>query len=389
MLRMSLKAIRDAAPEAIVILRGSRYDLSKGLACNTLMDLGEVGVNCECVETSDETHVYLHGIAARTGVRTTAENGWPGCHGEPTRAAIFKALMGRYGAYMYSAGHSNQLLPDLEEWTRYAYASACLASSHPPAPKMAMLISNSTELFAGPKTRNRYPIIAKALLRTNCPALATNSLEPQIASTRVDVLLDDGANAVVPRSARQEILSWVRSGGALVCSPAFGIADESGRCEESVLGHVRANGTKWPGRKELDVVLEEYMFGKGRVIVADFSRLSARHEAPTLAGLLSLAGIGPVLRVTPRLPAVLLKNDREAFILVYDLSPSRIANYFPFPEWPLDTGGTVAVSIDLPGGLSRAEDLLTGQPVRLVEGCLSFDLPRGTGKIIRLTATKP
>jgi len=388
MIRESIKAIRSVDPDAPIVVRGSRYDLSGGLTFNTLKDFTGVAFNCECVETSEETHVYLYGQTARTGVPTLAENGWPGCHGEPTRSSIYKALMGDYKGFFYSSGHSTQLLPDLEQWARYAYASAVIGSSntrYDPA-ALALLVSDSTELYAGPRARNKYRRITKTLLRTNCAALATNAQEPMLSDMgSVKVLLDDGANAVITASSRKEILAWINNGGTLICAPPFGMANERGRCE-SLARWLETRAQRDTTAGKLPAASAAYKLGKGRVVVADFDKLADNLDA--LRRLLSEVGVEPAVSIDPNLPAVIRRNDKHAYLMLYDVDPKVIGAYFPYPERCLETGGTMDVTIKMPPGFDAAEDVYTGRKLPVTNRHISFRMPKLTGKILRLTRTQ-
>ena len=245
----SAGAIRAASPDMPLLLRGA-YDYSPSFrhAAELMRKHGPISIHAENVETGFNTHTPMFGGHLRYGVPISAENGWPANRGEPARHAYYKALMGHYGAFLYSGGSSIQLLPNLDVLAEYAFLDATLRPTRPVMPRVAALIYETTELFpaVGMPLDSKWntPRFHRALFRRGYPAMATNIDQPDLSG--IDIAIDGGGNAVVRRSVLRSLMQWVTEGHTLVISdkmaafteagPVSPLADRLRTLEEAVYG---------------------------------------------------------------------------------------------------------------------------------------------------------
>ena len=112
----------------------------------------------------------------------------------------------------------------LNDWIKYSFAQAYLDTGrwNFPPPTFAFLVSDATVLYAGQHLRDSHPRIVMPLTRYSYHPAAISAFEPDIKGC--SILVDDGANFVLSRNSRQQIIKWIKNGGTLVATDETGMA---------------------------------------------------------------------------------------------------------------------------------------------------------------------
>jgi hypothetical protein len=341
----------------------------------------------------------MFGSHLRYGVPISAENGWPANRGEPARHAFYKALMGHYGAFLYSGGGSLQLLPNMSVLAEYAFLDAALRSTRPVMPRVAALIYETTELFpaVGMPLDSKWhtPRFHRALFRRGYPAMATNIDQPDLS--RIDIAIDGGGNTVVRRSVLQFLMQWVTEGHTLIISDKMAAYNESGAVppladqvrapKESVYGippeRIRPPEpflTPHEGSPVQGVAV-----GEGRILL--LNDLEAEQMDDTIGAVMDKLGAARPVICEPPLPVVVREDDRSLYVILYDVDIDTIGNYFGYDDASEDLAVSdtlLELKLTAPFAPSAAVDLARDKPLEVNGRTVRVALRKGHGMVVRL-----
>ena len=401
-LEASAKAIRQAAPNMALLLRGAyRYAPNFRQAAKLMDTYGPISIHAENVETTIDTHTPMFGGHLRYGVPITAENGWPACRGEPARHAFFKALMGHYNAFLYSGGGSFQILPNLDCLAEYAYLDACLKRTRPVLPRVAILINETTQLLPaiGMKLAPKWntPRFHRALFHLGYPAMATNVDDPDL--TGLDIAIDGGNNTVVRRTVLRSLLTWVAQGHTLVISKTMAAFSDPGRVEpladqlRSPEGPVHGIPADMIRLREPFLefadgkAVEGFDVGDGKVLVLDDVAHEQKQMNATFEPLLEKLRLERPVVCDPAIPLVVREDDRSLYLILYDVHIDAVGGYFNYDDASEDlklSETVLDVTITAPFKPAAAVDLARNERLEAKGRHVHFSLRRGHGMVARL-----